>query len=186
MSEPNDSEAGKYDGLRTRTANTADSVLRTYKAHFKAGDSYTKYNNTANVAVASLAAIVTGTLIWNVVPNIVPILISLITAALSSTKTAMIFGNKAQLNNRAGEAYLRLLDDFRDFIQIELLPAEGYSEELEEQYNELESRRQELNKQYPSLHRRWYDMLDEEDIYSEIETTEEAEARLMDELSGDD
>ena len=29
-------------------------------------------------------------------------------------------------------------------------------------------------------------MLDEEDIYSEIETTEEAEARLMDELSGDD
>lgn len=171
-----------YQGLKQRTLNVTDSVLRTHKSHFEAADTYDKIDTIVNVLVAFFATVVTGSLIWSAVPEIVPILLSLVTAGLSGIKTAFNPGHKARLNNRAGESYLRLFDDFRDFIEIEMLPEEEMTDDLYHRYIELQERRQDLNNQYPSLHRYWYDRLDEEKIYDEIETTEEAHERLVESL----
>lgn len=166
-----------HERLVDRTINAADSVLWTYKAHFEAADSYSKWSRRLDLGATIGAAVVTTALVWGTFPSLT-IGIAILTAVISGYKTATEPRKKADSNYRAGEAYHKLFDEYCDFIALELQGDSPDLDSLRHQYEELEEHRRELNDDMPNLHRKWYDSLDES-IYEEIRTTESAKKHLM-------
>lgn len=163
--------------LEDRVVNCADSVLHTYKGHFVAADTYSGRGTILDFTTMVSAGLLTVALIWNQAPVIIPIAMAIGTAVASAYKTVVKPHQTASRHYRAGEAYLRLLDDFKDYIALELNGAADY-DEVERRYRELAERRKDLNEDMPPLKQKWYESLDDS-IYDEIETTEEAKRRLL-------
>ena len=178
MTAEAESASGLNRDLEDRVVNCADNVLHTYKGHFEAADTYSDRGRQLDFVTTFGAAILTVALIWNQAPVIIPIGIAVVTAVASAYKTMMQPDQTASKHYRAGEAYLRLLDDIKDYIVLEFNADTEY-EELERRYRELAEQRQDLNEDMPQLNRKWYDRLDESTIYDEIETTEKAKNRLL-------
>jgi len=171
-----------HERLVDRTLNGADSVLWTYKAHFEAADSFTRRSRWLDLGTTIGAAVVTTALVWNSFPNWA-IGAAILTAVASGYKTATEPQKKAGANYRAGEAYHKLFNKYRDFIALDIQEESSDLDELRSRYDELEERRRELNDNMPNLHRKWYDKLDES-IYAEIRTTESAKAHLIESCEG--
>lgn len=179
MSNPlqvNSEDTDALERLSDRAVNGADSTLWTYKAHFEAADAYARRSRALDIGTTVGAALVTTALVWNRFPNLT-IALAILTAVAAGYKTATSPQQKAEANYRAGEAYLKLLNEYRDFLTLDLPADSADLEDLREKYDSLEARRRELNDDMPNLHRKWYDRLDGS-IYQEIKTTEKARAQL--------
>lgn len=167
-----------HDRLCDRVSNAADSVLWTYKAHFEAADHYNKRSRWLDWGTTIGAGILTIALIWESVPTVFPIGLAILTAVFSGYKTASEPQKEAESHYRAGKAYHKLFEDFRDFIKLDLADTSRPVDELEDHYRNLSERRKELNDDMPDLEDRWYNRLDDS-IYEEIETTEKAEEQIL-------
>jgi hypothetical protein len=179
MNSPLQANSEDSDGLERlsdRAVNGADSTLWTYKAHFEAADSYSRRSRFLDIGTTAGAALVTTALVWNAFPNLT-VGLAILTAVAAGYKTATNPQKKAEANYRAGEAYHKLLNEYRDFITLDLPDDSATPEELRGRYDDLETRRRELNDDMPNLHRKWYDRLDDS-IYGEIETTDKAQTQL--------
>lgn len=172
----NSENSDTIERLSDRAVNGADSTLWTYKAHFEAADSYSRRSRFLDIGTTAGAALVTTALVWNEFPNLT-VGLAILTAVAAGYKTATNPQKKAEANYRAGEAYHKLLNEYRDFITLDLPDDSAPPEELREKYDDLETRRRELNDDMPNLHRKWYDRLDDS-IYGEIETTDKAQTQL--------
>lgn len=171
-------EQSKWNRLDDRVANSMDSILYTYKMHFAAADYYRKWGRCLDFLTAAFAALLTTALIWSYLPAPLPVGLAIVTASISGAKTAWKPQSQADAHYRAGEAYHKLFDEFRDFTKLDL-PTRGDYASLESQYRELNERRRELNEDMPQLESKWYNKLDEENIYSEVETTPESRRKLL-------
>lgn len=166
-----------HERLRDRTANITDSTLWTFKAYYLAADHYKKYNRYSDWAVFGIAGLLTISLIWDSIPQIVLVGLAIGTAVISGYRRMANPDEKVRECYRAAHAYQRLFDDFRDFIKLELANKEIGLEEMKGQYRELSERRKNLNEDMPELTSKWYDQLDES-VYEEVGTTKEAKQRL--------
>lgn len=175
MTDDFDYEA--HERLRQRTANKMDSVLWTEKAHFKAADWYAKWGRRMDWITTFAAAGLTVGLLWRETPQILLIGVAIFTAVISGYKTAAKPQKKAEAHYKGANAYLKLFDDFRDFVQLELADESVGLEKMNETFDELSERRQKLNDDMPSMGSRWYGEL-EESIYDQIETTDSVRERL--------
>jgi hypothetical protein len=166
-----------HERLRQRTANKIDSILWTEKAHFKAADWYATWGRRMDWFITFAAGALTAGLLWETTPQLLLIGIAIFTAVLSGYKTAAKPQKKAEDHYKAANAYLKLRDDFRDFVKLELADESVGLDQMQETFEQLSQRRQNLNDDMPSMSSRWYDELDDS-IYDEIETTDEAQERL--------
>lgn len=166
-----------HERLRGRVANEADSILWTFKAYYVGADSYNRKDRWMDFCIFGIAALLTVSLIWDKTPSILPISLAIITAVITAYRRMADPGDTAENYYRAANAYQRLFDDFRDFIQLELSDEDLGLDEMIERYKELAARRRNLNEDMPEVTSKWYDELDES-IYDEIETTEEAKEKL--------
>ena len=167
-----------HERLRDRVANEADSVLWTFKAYYKGANLYSKLDRWFDWSVFGIAALLTIGLIWDNVPHIILIFLAITTAVVSGYRRMANPGETAENYYRAANAYQRLFDDFRDFINLELADEGTGLEEMEERYYELAQRRRNLNEDMPDFDSKWYDKLDEESVYEEVETHKEAKDQL--------
>lgn len=170
-----DFDTENYELLRDRVANAADSILWTYKAHFMAADYYRKRSRQINWTTTFLAALVTAGLVAERFPKIT-LALSIITAGLAGYKTAARPEEEANKHYNAGQEYHNLFEEFQEFIHLQM-PTGTDLDALQEKYQELAKKRRLLNSVLPDLTSKWYEKLDDE-IYSEIDTTEEAKERL--------
>lgn len=154
-----------------------DSILWTEKAHFKAADWYAKWGRRMDWTTTFAAGALTVGLLWRQVPQTALIGIAIFTAVLSGYKTAAKPQKKAEDHYKAANAYLKLRDDFRDFVKLELADKSVGLDQMQQSFETLSQRRQDLNDDMPSMSSRWYQDLDES-IYDQIETTDEACERL--------
>lgn len=166
-----------HERLRKRTANKMDSVLWTEKAHFKAADWYAKWGRRMDWIITFAAGGLTAGLLWEATPQILLIGVAIFTAVLSGYKTAAKPQKKAENHYKAANAYLKLRDDFRDFVKLELTDESVGLDRMRQIFEKLSQRRQDLNDDMPSMSSRWYEELDDS-IYDQIETTDEARERL--------
>lgn len=166
-----------HERLRGRVANEADSVLWTYKAYYEGADWYAKRDRHLDWLVFGISGLLTIALIWGQVPQIVLISLAILSSVTVGYRRMATPGDRAENFYRAANAYQRLFDDFRDYIQLELADQTNDIEELKERYRELASRRRNLNEDMPDVTSKWYNELDES-IYDEVSTTEEAKERL--------
>jgi hypothetical protein len=167
----------EHERLRDRVANEADSVLWTYKAYYKGANWYAKLDRWLDWSVFGIAALLTVGLIWKSTPQILLITLAIVTAVVSGYRRMANPGETADNYYRAANAYQRLFDDFRDFINLELANKETGLGDMESRYYELARRRRNLNEDMPDFDSKWYDKLDES-IYEEIDTDEEAKQQL--------
>ena len=175
MSHDFDYEA--HERLRERVANEADSVLWTFKAYYEGADWYSKWDRRLDWLVFGISALLTIALIWSQVPQIVLISLAILSSAIVGYRRMADPGDKAENFYRAANAYQRLFDDFRDYIQLELADETNDIDELQSRYRELASQRRNLNEDMPDVRSRWYERLDDS-IYEEISTTDEAKQEL--------
>jgi len=166
-----------HERLRTRTANKADSVLQTEKAHFKAADWYAKWGRRMDWVTTFAAGVLTVALLWTTTPQILLIGLAIFTAVLSGYKTAAKPQQKAEDHYKAANAYLKLRDDFRDFIELELADESVGLNRMQQTFETLSERRKDLNDDMPSMSSRWYEDLDDS-VYDQIGTTDAAQERL--------
>ena len=177
MSEEN-YDVEDHERLRDRVANKADSALWTYKAHFGAADWYKKFSKRANWATTAIAGVLTISLIWEVVPNYVLVILAILTASISGYKTASKPEKTAYDHYKAADAYQKLYIDFIDFIYIKLSDDTVSFDEKKERFWELSERHQSLNEEMPNMTSKWYKQLDEDEIRKQAETTEEMKEAL--------
>ncbi len=175
MADDFDYEA--HERLRKRVANEADSILWTYKAYFEGADWYSRLDRWLDWFVFGVSALLTTALIWGKAPQIVLIGLAIISSVTIGYRRMASPGDRAENYYRAANAYHRLFDEFRDFIQLELADDSNDLEEMRSRYRELASRRRNLNEDMPDVTSKWYDRLDES-IYNEVSTTQEARERL--------
>lgn len=175
MAEDLDHEA--HERLRSRVANEADSVLWTYKAYYEGADWYSKWDRRLDWLVFAISALLTVVLIWGQVPQIILVGLAVVSSVIVGYRRMSNPGDRAENFYRAANAYQRLFDDFRDYIQLELANKNNDIENLEDRYRELASRRRNLNEDMPDITSKWYDRLDDS-IYEEVTTTGEAKERL--------
>ncbi|MFC4359256.1 SLATT domain-containing protein [Halobium salinum] len=166
-----------HERLRSRVANAADSVLWTFKAFYRAADFYRKVDLASDWIVFGISALLTTALIWGSTPRIWLIGLAILTAVLSGFRRMIKPGKKADEYYRAANAYHRLFDDFRDYIELDLADESTGLETMQERYRELAERRQDLNENQPDVTSRWYQKLDDS-VYDEIGTTDEAKENL--------
>ena len=166
-----------HERLRKRTANKMDSILWTEKAHFNAADWYSTWGRRMDWLITFTAGALTVGLLWKATPQVLLIGIAIFTAVLSGYKTAAKPQKKAEEHYNAANAYLKLRDDFRDFVELELADESVGLNQMLETFERLSQRRQDLNDDMPSMRSRWYDELDDS-IYDEIETTDVAREQL--------
>ena len=176
MSE-DDFDYEAHERLRERVANEADSVLWTFKAYYVGADWYSKWDRRSDWAVFGIAGILTVALIWDSLPNIIPISLAITTAVIAGYQRMSNPGDTAENYYRAAHAYQRLFDEFRDFILLELADEETGLEEMEEKYRELAARRRHMNEDMPEVTSKWYDELDDS-VYEDVGTHEEAKEKL--------
>jgi len=175
MSENFDYEA--HERLRARVANEADNILWTYKAYYEGADWYAKRDRQLDWLVIGISGLLTIAIIWGQVPQIFLISLAILSSVTVGYRRMATPGDQAENYYRAANAYHRLFDDFRDFIQLELADASNDLKEMRSCYRELASRRRNLNEDMPDVTSKWYDRLDES-VYDEVSTTEEAKERL--------
>jgi hypothetical protein len=176
--EEDDFDYEAHERLRDRVANEVDSVLWTYKAYYEGADWYAKWDRIFDWSVFGIAALLTIGLIWEETPQIILISLAIITAVVSGYRRMANPGETAENYYRAANAYQRLFDDFRDFIKLELADEEVGLEQMEERYKELARSRRNLNEDMPDFDSKWYEKLDEDSIYEEVETDQESKERL--------
>ena len=167
----------EHERLRGRVANEADSVLWTYKAYYEGADWYSKWDRRLDWIIFGISALLTIALIWGQAPQILLIALAIVSSVIVGYRRMANPGDRAEDFYRAANAYQRLFDDFRDYIQLELADESNEMRDLKDRYRELASRRRNLNEDMPDLTDRWYKKLDDS-IYDEISTTEEAKERL--------
>jgi len=175
MTEDFDYEA--HERLRGRVANEADSVLWTYKAYYEGADWYAKRDRHLDWLVFGLSGFLTIAIIWGQLPQVLLISLAILSSVTVGYRRMATPGDRAENFYRAANAYQRLFDDFRDYIQLELADQTNDIEELKDKYRELASRRRNLNEDMPDVTSKWYNELDES-IYDEVSTTEEAKERI--------
>lgn len=166
-----------HERLRERVANEADSVLWTFKAYYVGADFYSKWDRRSDWTVFGIAGLLTVALIWDSLPNIIPISLAISTAVIAGYQRMANPGDTAENYYRAAHAYQRLFDEFRDFIMLELPDKKTGLEEMEERYRELAVRRRNLNEDMPEVTSKWYDELDDS-IYEEVGTHDMAKTKL--------
>lgn len=166
-----------HERLRERVANEADSVLWTFKAYYVGADFYSKWDRRSDWTVFGIAGLLTVALIWDSLPNIIPISLAISTAVIAGYQRMANPGDTAENYYRAAHAYQRLFDEFRDFIMLELPDKKTGLEEMEERYRELAVRRRKLNEDMPEVTSKWYDELDDS-IYEEVGTHDMAKTKL--------
>jgi hypothetical protein len=169
-----------HENLRDRVANETDSTLWTFKAYYRGADFYSRLDRYTDWAIFGVAGILTFALVWDRVPNMVLIGLAILTAVISGYRRMAEPGKRAEEYYRAAHAYQRLFDEFRDFIKLELADKQIGLESMKRRYEELSTRRKNLNEDMPDITSRWYDKLDES-VYDEVGTTEEAKDRLASE-----
>ncbi len=167
-----------HERLRERVANKADSALWAYKSHYEAADWYRDFSKKISWITTAIAGILTVSLIWRVLPEYALVLLAIATAALSGYKTAAKPEKKSYDHYNAGDAYHRLFIDFNDFIKLQLADTSYGLEKMEERFWELSERHQNLNEDMPNIESKWYERLDEEEIRSQTQTTEETKKAL--------
>ena len=175
MTEDFDYEA--HERLRGRVANEADSVLWTYKAYCEGADWYAKRDRHLDWLVFGLSGFLTIAIIWGQLPQVLLISLAILSSVTVGYRRMATPGDRAENFYRAANAYQRLFDDFRDYIQLELADQTNDIEELKDKYRELASRRRNLNEDMPDVISKWYNELDES-IYDEVSTAEEAKERI--------
>jgi len=175
MTEDFDYEA--HERLRGRVANEADSVLWTYKAYYEGADWYAKRDRHLDWLVFGISALLTTALIWGEASKILLIGLAIVSSVIVGYRRMASPGNHAENYYRAGDAYHRLFDEFRDFIQLELADDSDDLEEMKSRYRELASRRRNLNEDMSDVTSKWYDRLDDS-VYDEVSTTEQAKKKL--------
>ena len=175
MSEDFDYEA--HERLRRRVVNEADSVLWTYKAYYKGADWYAKRDRHLDWLVFGLSGFLTIAIIWGQLPQIILISLAILSSVTVGYRRMATPGDRAKNFYRAANAYQRLFDDFRDYIQLELTDQTNDIESLKDRYRELASRRRNLNEDMPDVTNKWYSKLNES-IYNEASTTEKAKERI--------
>jgi hypothetical protein len=178
-----------HERLRCRTANKMDSVLWTYKAHYEAADWYSTWSSRMDWGTTFGAAAITIGLLWEAVPHLALVGLAIVTAVLAGYKTASKPQNKAEDHYDAGDAYHKLFEEFRDFVEFELADEETGLDNMKSRFDTLSKRRTTLNDEMPNLPSKWYNRLDDS-IYDQIETTDNARERLTGEAElsdvGDD
>lgn len=173
-----------HERLRTRVANNMDSLLWTFKQHYKAGDIYGSLNQGADILSTVLAGLLTYGLIWNSYPTNWMIVIAIIIAVISGFKTAARPRKLSEGHFRAGAAYHRHFDQFRDFTTLDLANKDYGLERMREDFEELTAERRELNENQDDLSSLWYYWLKFSykirggSPYDEIGTSKKAKARL--------
>jgi hypothetical protein len=178
VSDSDEFDYEAHERLRDRVANEADSVLWTFKAYYKGANWYAKWDRRFDWSIFGIAALLTIGLIWDSTPQILLISLAIITAVVSGYRRMASPGETADNYYRAANAYQRLFDDFRDFINLELADKETGLENMEKRYYELAQRRRNLNEDMPDFDSKWYEKLDEDSIYEEVETDQESKERL--------
>jgi len=173
-----------HERLRGRVANEADSVLWIFKAYYEGADWYAKWDRRLDWLVFGISALLTAALIWGRAPDILLVGLAITSSAIVGYRRMADPGDRAENFYRAANAYQRLFDDFRDYIQLELADGSNDLEELRSRYRELASRRRNLNDDMPDVRSKWYERLDES-VYEEISTTEEAKQKLTEEAELD-
>lgn len=177
MSE-DDFDYEAHERLRERVVNKTDSALWTYKSHYEAADWYSAFNKKISWITTAIAGILTVSLIWRILPDYALVLLAIATAALSGYKTAAKPEKKSYEHYNAGDAYHRLFIDLNDFIKLQLADTSYGLEKMEERFWELSERHQTLNEEMPNIESKWYERLDEEEIRSQTQTTEETKKAL--------
>ncbi|MDZ7850339.1 MAG: SLATT domain-containing protein [Halodesulfurarchaeum sp.] len=188
MNEDNfDYEA--HERLRTRVANKMDGLLWTYKQHYKAGGAYAGINQAADITSTVLAGILTYALIWEAFSTQVMAVLAVGIAVISGFRTAARPQKRLENHYRAGAAYQRLFDEFRDFATLDLADKEYGLENMREDFEELATERRELNENQDDLSSTWYYWLKLSyrirggSPYQEIETSETAKRKLAGETN---
>lgn len=167
----------RHERLRERVANDADSVLWTFKAYYKAGSYYSNIGKLLDAMIFISSAFLTLGIIWRVTPNIILIILALVSAITTGYRRAASPEDRAEEFYRAANSYHRLFDEFREFIVLELSDESNSVDSMESEFKQLSSRRRDLNEDTPDITSKWYDKLDES-IYSEVSTEPGAKEKL--------
>jgi hypothetical protein len=184
----------QHERLRTRVANSMDSLLWTYKQHYKAADIYARLDMAANAVSAILAGVLTYSLIWKTVPKMWMVGMAISIAVISGFTTAARPQKRSEAHFDIGGEYHDLFDRFRDYTQLKLANRDYGLECMRGDYEELAGERRRLNKNRGDLSSVWYywvkfsNWRSDSSIYGEVETGSEAKYRLTGEarLVGED
>lgn len=192
--EDDDFDYEAHERLRTRVANKMDGLLWTYKQHYKAGGVYAGANLAADVVSTVLAGVLTYSLVWETFSTQVMAALAVVVAVISGFKTAARPQKRSDGHYRAGDAYHRLFEKYRDFVTLDLADKEYGLENMREDFEELADERRELNENQGDLSSIWYYWLKISygirggSPYQEIGTSETARRELAGEakLTGTD
>lgn len=173
-----------HERLRTRVANKMDSLLWTYKQHYKAGGVYAGINKAADISSTVLAGVLTYALIWEVFSIPVMTVLAVGIAVISGFKTAARPQKQSEDHYRAAAAFQRLFDEFRDFTTLDLADKDYGLENMREDFEELAAERRELNENQEDISSIWYYWLKlsyrirSGSPYQEIGTSDTAKRKL--------
>jgi len=182
MTEDFDYEA--HERLRARVANTMDSVLWTYKQHFKAGSIYGILNIGLDGVATLFAGLLTYSLIWGAWSTSTMIALAIGVALISGFKTAARPQKRSVAHYKAANSYQTLFEKFRNYVILDLANEETGLPKMRSKFEELAERRIELNEETADVSSFWYSWLTlsnwvwRKSIYDEVGTSEEATEQL--------
>lgn len=167
--------------LRNRALGTQNSLLWTYKQYYLASEFYDYFSLLLDLLLALFGALLTYGTAWNTIDGRWMFMMAVATAGISLYKAIAKPGKRSEKYHNTGDRLRHLFVDFKDYIQLEV-DAGADEKRLKEKFEELKQRKNELEEEKPRLRGIWYKYLKwrkEEEIYEQIETTEE-EMRLLD------
>lgn len=182
MTDDFDYEA--HERLRSRVANSMDSVLWTCKQNFKAGSIYGILDLGLDAVATLFAGLLTYSLIWEAWSTTTMTALAIGVAVISGFKTAARPQKRSAAHYKAANSYHTLLEKYRDYVVLDLADKGTGLENMRSEFEELAERRIELNEETPDVSSFWYRWLSisnkiwRKSVYDEIGTSEEAKERL--------
>lgn len=168
-----DQDFESHEKLRDRVSNEMDSVLWTYKEHFKASTCLSRLDKGINILITIFGGAITASLIGNYLSFHGLLILSVSIIVLSGVKSAINLPKIAQKHFQFGKEYHELFKDYKNYVDLKLAKEEYELSEMEKEYKKLHRRQKELNRISPHISGIWHKLLDKS-IYEEVETCQRA------------
>lgn len=173
------SDVQRIDRLQHLTGDHMVDVAYTYKAFFKMSRYATLAGWTFDLVVVVGTGLLTVSLVRQLLPLEVNVVIASLTAVMSFLGLFLGFDDDASTFERTGDAYNTLYKEFREYFHLVLTDDDLPIDEKQRRLEELIRRHRDLNELTPATWDWAFNRLDEEDVLGNIEVTEEEHRRLF-------
>lgn len=146
----------RRERIKSRCVDLSSSTWWTYNQHYKAANFNKFLGRGFSILIAVLGGILSYGLIWDEITNWLMVILAVSVSVISGIQLALSPSDERERLAESAHQYQVLFDDVVEFLELEILRDDKTVDDIYTEYQELQQRRKELNKESPDVSSFWY------------------------------